>query len=132
MIVGQLHAVIEIIGSPADVQNVDESGMRARDRFKCGHAFEFPEKRALGFKCAAVNHFDRAKRAGHRPRQPNLTVSAAANHAHQLVIGNNRYLSGNLIGNGSNFTQAPGAKQFWGAYASRVSGFGIAPKRTSS
>ena len=81
MIIGQLHAVIEILGSPADVQNVDEPGMCARDWLERGHAFEFPKKCTLSFKCAAVNDFDPAKRAGHRPRQPNFTVSAAADHA---------------------------------------------------
>ena len=82
LIVGQLHRVVQIIGSPADVQNVHESGVRARDRLKCRHAFEFPQKSAFAFKRAAVNDFDRAKRAGHRAREPNFTVSAAADHAH--------------------------------------------------
>src|SRR6516225_1357211 len=112
MIVRQFHAVIEIMGSPPDMQNVHESGVCAGDRLERGHAFEFPQKCALAFKRPAIDNFDRAERAGHRPRQPNLTVSAAADHAQQLVIGNNRYLSGNLIGNGPNFTQAPDTKQF--------------------
>src|SRR6266550_6043780 len=99
MIVGQLQRVIKIIVSSADVQNVDEPGVCARDRLERGHAFEFSQKGAFAFKCAAVYHLDRAKRPGHRPRQPNLTVSAAANHTQHFVIGNNRYLSENSVGN---------------------------------
>ena len=104
MIVGQLHAVIEIIGSPSYVQNVHKPGVCARDRLKCGHALEFSEKRTLGFKCTAINDFDGAKRAGHRAGQPNLTASAAADHPQQFVIGNDGNLSGNVVGNGRFYT----------------------------
>ena len=106
MIVGQLHAVIKIIGSPADVKNVNEPSVRARDGFECRHAFELPQKRTLRFKRATVHNFNRAKCAGHRPRQPNLTVSAAPDHAQQFVIGNNWYLSRNLFGNGRFYTSS--------------------------
>ena len=81
MIVGQLHAVIKIIGSPADVKNVNEPDVCAGYRFERGHTFELPQKSTLCFKRGAVHNFTRAKCAGHRPRQPNLPVSTAADHA---------------------------------------------------
>ncbi len=62
-------------------------------------AREIGSNGAFAFKCAAVYNLDRAKRAGHRPREPNLTVSAAANHTQHFVIGNNRCLSENSVGN---------------------------------
>jgi hypothetical protein len=99
MIIGQFHAVIEVVGSPTDVKNVNEPGMCARDRLERGHAFEFPKKRALSFKGAAIDNFHRAKRASNRPRQPNLAVSAPADHAKQFMIGDNRDLSGNFVRN---------------------------------
>ena len=34
MIVRQLHAVVEILRGPSDVQDVDKAGMRARDRLE--------------------------------------------------------------------------------------------------
>src|SRR5262245_677335 len=104
MIVRQLHAVIEILGGPSDVQNVDEAGMRARNGLKRRHPFEFPEKRAFAFERAAVDNFHRAERTGNSPREPDLAVSAAPDHAHQFVIGNYGYLCRNLIGNGRFYT----------------------------
>src|SRR6266516_2197880 len=106
MIVRQLHAVVEILGGSSDVQDVDKAGMRARDRLESRHPFEFPEKRAFAFEGAAVDDFHRAKCTGHSPRQPNLTVSAAPDHAQQFVIGNDWSLSRNLIGNGRFYTSS--------------------------
>src|SRR5204863_7038837 len=117
MIVRQFHAVIKIFVGPADVQNVDKPGVSARDRFERGHSFELAQKRAFAFKSAAINNFYRAQRAGDCSRQPNLAISAAPDHAQQFVIGNDWDLSGNLFGNGGDFTQAMTARQFWGACA---------------
>ena len=85
-------------------QDVDKPCMRARNGLESRHSFEFPEKRAFAFECAAVNDLYRTKRADHSARQPNLTVSAAPNHAEQFVIGNDWNLSRNLIGNGRFYT----------------------------
>src|SRR4029453_11346735 len=82
--------------------------MHARDRLKSRHPFEFPEKRAFAFEGAAIDDFHRAKCTGHSPRQPNLTVSAPPDHAQQFVIGNDWYLSRNLIGNGRFYTSSGG------------------------
>src|SRR4029453_1847250 len=82
--------------------------MHARDRLKSRHPFEFPEKRAFAFEGAAVDDFHRAKRTGHSPRQPNLAVSAAPDHAQHFVIGNDWYLSRNLIGNERFYTTSGG------------------------
>src|SRR5215470_5645241 len=100
MIISQLHAVVQIFGGPSDVQDVDKAVVRARNRLERGHPLELPEKCALAIERAAVNNFYRAKRPDHRARQPNLTVSAAPDHAKQFVIGYDWYLSRNLIGNG--------------------------------
>ena len=108
MIVRQLHAVIEILGRSSDVQDVDKAVMGARNWLERRHPFEFPEKRALAFERAAVDNFHRAKCAGHSPRQPNLTVSAAPDYAQQFVIGNDWYLVRNLVGNGRFYTSSGG------------------------
>src|SRR4029077_17635060 len=65
-------------------------------------------KRASAFEGAAVDDFHRAKCAGHSPCQPNLTVSAATDYAQQFVIGNDWYLSRNLVGNGRFYTSSGG------------------------
>src|SRR5256885_6935790 len=111
MVVRQLHAVIEIFVRPADVQDVDEPGVPARDGFKGGHSFELPQKRAFALKRAAINNLYRAQRAGDRSGQPNLAISAAPDHAQQFVIGNDWDLSGNLFGNGGDFTQGASLRQ---------------------
>ena len=105
MIVRQLHAVIEIISGSPDVQDVDKAVMRARDRLERRHPFEFSEKRTFAFERAAVDDFYRAERTGYRAGQPNLTVSAAPDYAQQFVIGDDWYLSRNLIGNGRFYTR---------------------------
>ena len=52
VIVGQLHDVIEILARAADMQDVDETGMRARDRLETRHALETRvEKRARFRRC---------------------------------------------------------------------------------
>src|SRR2546423_1691974 len=111
MIVRQLHTIIEVFSRAADVQNVHESGMTARDRLKCRHAFELAEKRALAFECAAINNFNCAQRAGDSSRHPDLAVSAVPDHAQRFVIGNNWDFRGNLVRNEFDFTQVPRAKQ---------------------
>src|SRR6202022_2230187 len=85
--------------------------MPARDWFEGGHSFELTQESPLALKCAVVNDFHRAQCARHRPGQPNLAISAAPDHAQKFVIGNNWDLSGNLFGNGRNFTQATTARQ---------------------
>src|SRR5437660_1451326 len=80
-IVRQLHAVIEIFVRAADVQDIDEPGMPARDRLEGGHSFELTQERPLALKRAPINNFHRAECAGDRPRQPNLAISAAPDHA---------------------------------------------------
>ena len=125
MIVRQFHAVIEIFVGPADVENVDKPGVSARDRFERGHSFELAQKRAFAFKRIAINNFYRAQRAGDCSRQPNLAISAAPDHAQQFVIGNNWDLSGNLVGNGRDFTQAVSTRQ-------RVVAVAVSGDRTNS
>ena len=115
MIVGQLHDVIKVLARATYMQNVDETGVRTRDRFEAGHAFEFTSKRALAFERAAINNFDRPQCAGESARQPNFSVSAAADHAQHLVVGNNWNFGRNFVGNERDFTQAPRAKQFQGS-----------------
>src|ERR1700693_5726544 len=132
MVVRQLHAVIEILVGPTDVQDVDETGVFARDRLKRGHAFELPQKGALALKRAAINNFHRAQRARHRPGQPNLAIGAAPDHAQEFVVGNDWDLSGNLVGNGRDFTQAATLKQFWGEHAPRVPASAPSRSRTFS
>src|SRR2546429_3429971 len=112
MVVRQLHAVIEIFVRPADVEDVDEPGMPARDRFKGGHSLKLAQERTLALKRAAINNLYRAQRAGDRSGQPDLAISTAPYHAQQFVIGNDWDLSGNLFGNGGDFTQAMTARQF--------------------
>ena len=68
MIVGQLHDVVKVLAREADVQDVDETGMRTRDRFEAGHAFEFASKRALALERAAINNFHRPQCAGESAR----------------------------------------------------------------
>src|ERR1700730_2595360 len=111
MIVRQLHAVIEIFVRAADVQDVDEPGMPARDRFEGGHSFEFPQERPLALKRAAINNFYSAQRTADRSRQPDFAISAPPDHAKEFVVRNEWDLSGNLVGNGRDFTQAASARQ---------------------
>src|SRR4029434_6114066 len=72
MIIGQLHDVIKVFARPTDMQNVDETGVRARDRFEAGHAFEFTSKRALAFERAAINDLERPPCSRESAREPNL------------------------------------------------------------
>src|ERR1700730_19032155 len=88
VIVGQLHDVIEIIVRTPDMQDVDETGVRARYRFESGHALKLALKRALTFERRTIDHFHRAQSAGQSTRQPNLAISAAADHAQHFVLGN--------------------------------------------
>ena len=81
VIVGQLHRVIEIIVRPSDVQDVDKSGVRARDRFEGGHAVKLALKRTLTFERAPVNDLHRAQSAGERAGEPDLAIRAAPDHA---------------------------------------------------
>src|SRR5205823_1708392 len=106
MVVGQFHAVIKIFARPADVQNVDEAGVSARNRFERRHAFELAQKRPFTLKRAAVNNFHRPQCTGDGASQPNLAIGAAPDHTKELVIGNDWNLSGDLVGNGRDFTQA--------------------------
>src|SRR5439155_22668570 len=85
--------------------------MPARDRLEGGHSFELTQERPLVIKWVAINDSDGAECAGDRPRQPNLAISAAPDHAQEFVIGNNWDLSGNLFGNSRDFTQAASARQ---------------------
>src|SRR5438477_3115623 len=62
-IVSQFHYVIEKAAgnAPADVENIDEAVVRARDWFEGRHPLELAIERALGFKRVAVNDLHRAK-----------------------------------------------------------------------
>jgi hypothetical protein len=125
MIIGQLHDVIKVFARPTYMQNVDETGVRTRDRLKAGHAFEFTSKRALIFKRAAINNFDRPQRTGESARQPNFSVSAATDHAQHFMVGNNWNFGRNFLGNERDFTQAPCANQFQAAPLCRSVSFKI-------
>ena len=59
MIIGQFHDVIKILTRATDMQNVDETGVRTRDRFKGGHSLKLALKRALTFERAAINNLHR-------------------------------------------------------------------------
>src|SRR4029077_2141635 len=100
--------------------------MPARDRLEGGHSFELTQERPLALKRAAINNFHRAECTGDRPGQPNLAISAAPDHAQEFVIGNNWDLSGNLFGNGRDFTQAPSVRQLQLLVAAVLSGKSLA------
>ena len=88
VIVREFHNIVEVLASPAHVQNVDEAVMRARDRFERGHALKFTLKRAFAFKRDAIDHFDRPPRSGQASGQPYFAVGAATNDAEDLMIWN--------------------------------------------
>src|SRR5205807_9246846 len=113
MVVRHLHTIIKIFGGAADMKDVDESGVPARDRLECRHSFKFAQKRAFTFKRAAVDNLHRPQCARDCSCYPNLAVSAAPDHSQKLVIGNDWNLGGNVVGNGGDFTQTSGWRQFW-------------------
>src|SRR5947209_14885965 len=112
MIVCQLHTIIEMLRGPADVKDIDEPTMLARNRLECRHSFKLPEKGAFAFKCAPVNNFDRPQTAGHGPSHPDFSISTPADHAQKFVIRDDRDLSGDLVRNGADFTQYERKRQF--------------------
>jgi hypothetical protein len=59
-----------------------------------------------------MNNFNRAHCAGQAARQPNFAISAPSDHTQHFVIGDERYLRGDVVRDGADFTQAPRAKQF--------------------
>src|SRR5207302_11154975 len=65
-----------------------------RNRLEAGHALKLALKGALAFKRTAMHNFDRAQCTRQTPRQPNLAIRTATDHAQNLVIGNYRYLRG--------------------------------------
>ncbi len=107
VIVGQLHDVIEIRARLADMKDVDKPLMRARDRLEAAHPLELALEGAIAIESIPMHHLHRPERAGQGPRQPDLAIGAAPDHAQHFVIGNDRdrLLSahGHLrVGSGSN------------------------------
>src|SRR3954462_4961729 len=88
VVVGQLHYIIQVITGSADMQDIDESIMGARDRLQCRHPREFAFERSFAFKRDAVNHLYRPPSTGWASRQPDLAISAASDHAKNFVIRN--------------------------------------------
>ena len=95
MVVGQFHDVVEILGGAADVQDVNESSVGARDRLEARHPLKLALKRALTFEGAAINHLYRPYCTSQTSRQPDFAVSAAPNYAQNFVIRNDGKLRGN-------------------------------------
>ena len=89
MVVGQFHDVVEIFAGAADVQDVNEPSVCARDRLKARHPLELALKRALAFEGAAINHLHRPDCSSQTSRQPDFAVSAAPDYSQHFVIRNN-------------------------------------------
>ena len=92
LIIGQFHHVIEEAArhAPADMEDIDEAIVRARDRFEGRHAFEFAIESALALEGVAINHLHRPQCSRQAARQPDFAVGSAPDDAEHLVIGNRR------------------------------------------
>ena len=73
---------------PSHVQNGDQTRMRPRNGFEALHADKFALEWPRVLEAGAINNLHGAIIARDAAGQPNVTVAALANAAHQLVIGN--------------------------------------------
>src|SRR5258707_13125307 len=86
-VIRQLHRVIEKAVPPADVINVNKSGMMPGDRFKRSYPVEFPVSNIRLRK----HHLDGPESTCECFSQPNFAVRASPDRANKIVIRNIRY-----------------------------------------
>ena len=85
-----------VIESARDVEDFDETLMRARDWLELRDTGELSLERFLVFKRTSVDDFDCSIAAGQVAGQPNLAIGPAPNRPDQDVIGNSGCLQGRL------------------------------------
>jgi hypothetical protein len=88
VVVGKFHDVIEILPGPADVENVNETVVSARNRLERGHALKLALEGAFAFEGDPVDDFNRAPGTGKGAGHPNLAIGAATDDAENLMIRN--------------------------------------------
>ena len=89
-LVRQFHHVEKIarVIAPADLQDIHNAAMGARDRLELEQAFELALEMLDALKALAVDNFHRAQCADGVARQPYLAISTTPDQAQQFVVGN--------------------------------------------